>query len=113
MPRNSISSSCVSIHPRGYIYARVFYYDSAGNRHEWRGRADTKTAAKELIRDFEAKLQNSGMVAVESRKRTFADVAAEYERVELVPVVIVDGHKVGGKKQIETPKGILKNVLIP
>ena len=32
MPRNSISSSCVSIHPRGYIYARVLYYDSAGKR---------------------------------------------------------------------------------
>src|SRR5580765_6805021 len=113
MPRNAISSSCVSIHARGYIYARVLYYDSAGKRREWRARADTKTAAKELIRDFEAKLKAGGMGAIEARNRTFAQVAAEYERVELVPVVIVDGHKVGGKKQLETPKGILKRVLIP
>jgi integrase len=113
MPRNSISSSCVSIHPRGYIYARVLYYDSAGNRKEWRARAENKTAAKELIRDFEAKLKSGGMGAIEARNRTFAQVAAEYERVELVPVVIVDGHKVGGKKNIHTPRGILKNVLIP
>ena len=113
MPRNTISSSFVSIHARGYIYARVLYYDSAGNRCEYRARADTKSAAKELIRDFEARLKTCGIVTVESRSRTFADVAAEYERVELVPVVIVDGHKVGGKKQLETPKGILNRVLIP
>jgi integrase len=113
MPRNAISSSCVSIHPRGYIYARVLYYDSTGKRCEYRVRATTKGAAKDLIRDFEARLKSSGIVTVETRKLTFADVAAEYERVELVPVVIVDGHKVGGKKQLETPKGILKRVLIP
>ena len=80
---------------------------------EWRKRADSKTDAKELIRQFEAELKNSGVVTVETRSRTFAQVAAEYERVELVPAVIVDGHKVGGKKQLETPKGILKRVLIP
>ena len=57
--------------------------------------------------------QVGGIVAIEARSRTFAQVAAEYERVELVPAVIVDGHKVGGKKQLETPKGILKRVLIP
>jgi integrase len=113
MPRSTISSSCVSIHPRGYIYARVLYYDSTGKRCEYRARATTKGAAKDLIRDFEARLKSSGIVTVETRKLTFADVAAEYERVELVPVVIVDGHKVGGKKQLETPKGILKRVLIP
>jgi integrase len=113
MPRSTISSSFVSIHERGYIYARVLYYDSTGKRCEYRARADSKSAAKELIRDFEARLKSSGIVTVETRKLTFADVAAEYERVELVPVVIVDGHKVGGKKQLETPKGILKRVLIP
>ena len=53
------------------------------------------------------------MGAIEARSRTFAQAAAEYERVELVPAVIVDGHKVGGKKQLETPKGILNRVLIP
>jgi integrase len=113
MPRSTISSSFVSIHARGYIYARVLYYDSAGKRCEYRARADSKSAAKELIRDFEARLKSSGIVTVETRKLTFADVAAEYERVELVPAVIVDGHKVSGKKQLETPKGILKRVLIP
>jgi len=113
MPRSTISSSCVSIHPRGYIYARVLYYDSTGKRREYRARASSKSAAKDLIRDFEARLKSSGIVTVETRKLTFAEAAAEYERVELVPVVIVDGHKVGGKKQLETPKGILKRVLIP
>src|SRR5580765_8876145 len=113
MPRNAISSSCVSIHARGYIYARVLYYDSAGKRCEWRKRADTKTAAKELIRDFEARLKSSGMGSIEARNYTFAQVAAEYERVELVPAVIVNGHKVAGKKQLETPKGILHRALIP
>jgi integrase len=113
LTRNSISSSCVSIHPRGYIYARVLYYDSSGKRREWRKRADSKTDARELIRQFEAELKSSGVVIVESRHRTFSQVAAEYERVELIPAVIVDGHKVAGKKQLDTPKGILKQVLIP
>jgi integrase len=113
VPRKTISSSCVSVHPRGYIYARVQYYDRTGKRCEWRKRADTKSEAKELIREFEAYLKSVGIGAVENLTRTFADVAAEYERVELVPVVIVDGHKVAGKKQLETPKGMLHNVLIP
>jgi integrase len=113
MPRKTISSSCVSVHPRGYIYARVLYYDGGGKRREWRQRADTKSEAKELIRQFAGYLESVGIGAVANLTRTFADAAAEYERVELVPVVIVDGHKVAGKKQLETPKGILKNVLIP
>lgn len=115
MPHNTISSSFVSVHERGYIYARVLYYDEAGKRKEFRKRASTKGEAKELIRDFEATLKTRGVNAVEEyrRTRTFAEAAAAYEKLELVPAVIVDGHKVAGKKNIETPKGILKNVLIP
>lgn len=112
MPKNAISTSCVTLQ-HGYIYARVFYYDGTGKRKEKRLRARTKTEAKDLIREFEHRLKTSGIGAIEAGRRTFAQVAAEYERVELVPAVIVDGHKVAGKKQIDTPKKMLQNILIP
>jgi integrase len=93
-------------HSDGRIYARIRWIDADGNRQERKYRAESVNGAKRILRKKLEELDTPG-ADLRDECRTFAQAAAEYEKIELVPAQYVDGHKVLGKKSTYTPKKIL------
>ena len=111
MPRNSISSSCVSIHPRGYSTPASFTTIQPATE-EWRISCRYKDRRKRINPRLRSQLKSGGMapsnhaIAPSPRspriraRRTGAGRHRRWSQGRW-------------QEQLETPKGILKRVLIP
>lgn len=84
------------------FYARVGYTDEQGKRHDVVRAAESRTNARELIRDILRDLEDGNERRLESSRMTFADLAAYFEKHYLKPPEYVDGRKVDGVRSLKS-----------
>jgi integrase len=91
----------------GTFTARVTFTDSEGGRHDIKKIVKNVTAGwekcKELLREFD----DHGATSLTTDIRTFADLAAEYEKTELVEPQYVNDKKINGLRSYKALKGTL------
>jgi integrase len=92
----------------GVIYARVTFIDSIGKRKQkWR-RADSRTHARELIKQMLRDLDDHGPEFFDYERMTFADLAEHYKMTYLIPPQYVDERKVAGRRDWRRFRQILE-----
>ena len=84
----------------GKLYARVQFKDETGKRRDLWRRAESRTHARQLIRELLKEAENSTAVALDAAKMTFEDLAAYFEKNHLQPAQYVDGRKVSGVRSL-------------
>lgn len=82
-------------------YARVGYTDEQGKRHDKVRAAESRTHARELIRDILRELEEDGGRTLDASRMTFADLAKYFEDHYLKPAEYVDGRKIEGMRSLE------------
>jgi integrase len=91
----------------GGFVARVTFTDSEGKRHDIKRNVKNVTAGwdkcKEMLREFD----DHGATSLTTDIRTFADLAAEYEKTELVEPQYVNDKKINGLRSYKALKGTL------
>jgi integrase len=80
---------------KGRIYGRVRWTDDEGDRHERLLPASTRSEARRLVNELLAGLEKNEP-GIRGNKRTFREVALEYERVHCVPPIYAQGRKIRG-----------------
>jgi hypothetical protein len=83
------------------LYARVGHTDHQGKRHDVVRAAESRTHARELIRDILRDLEDRGSKALDASRMTFADLAAYFEKHYLKPAEYVDGRKIEGMRSLK------------
>jgi integrase len=84
----------------GKLYARVQFKDEMGKRRDLWRRAESRTHARQLIRELLKEIENSTAVALDAANMTFEELAAYFERHYLQPAQYVDGRKVSGVRSL-------------
>jgi hypothetical protein len=84
----------------GKLYARVQFKDETGKRRDLWRRAESRTHARQLIRELLKEVENSSAVALDAARMTFEDLAAYFEKHHLQPAQYVDGRKVSGVRSL-------------
>lgn len=93
---------------KGKLYARIQYTDEAsGKRREKLRSATSRTHARALIDEMRRELDQS-QTTLESDKKTFRQIAEQYEKIKLIPPVYVGGRKVAGLRSFRQTKVHLK-----
>jgi integrase len=93
------------------IFARVTFLDaSTGKRKDKLKRAESRTHARELIKDMLREIDDYGAEALDHNERTFADLADYYEKHYLIEAEYVGGEKISGLRSLATPKGFLETL---
>ncbi len=82
------------------LYARVGYTDDKGKRHDVVRAAESRTHARELIREILRDLEDRGGKTLDAARMTFADLAAHFEKHYLKPAEYVEGRKVEGVRSL-------------
>lgn len=82
------------------LFARVGYTDEQGKRRDVVRAAESRTHARELIRDILRDLDERGGKTIHASRMTFADLAAHFEKHYLKPAEYVDGRKVDGVRSL-------------
>ncbi len=84
------------------LYARVGYTDDQGARHDVVRAAESRTHARELIRDILRELEDRGAQTLNAARMNFADLAAYFQKHYLKPAEYVDGRKVEGMRSVNS-----------
>lgn len=84
----------------GKLYARVQFKDETGKRRDLWRRAESRTHARQLIRELLREIENSTAVALDAANMTFEDLAAHFKAHHLQPAQYVDGRKVSGVRSL-------------
>lgn len=84
----------------GKLYARVQFKDETGKRRDLWRRAESRTHARQLIRELLKEVENSTAVSLDAANMTFEDLAAYFEKNHLQPAEYVDGRKVSGVRSL-------------
>jgi integrase len=86
------------------LYARVQFTDESGRKRDiWR-KAESRTHAKELIRELLRELESNGTPALDASKLTVADLCDYYETHYLTEAHYTNGIKDSGLRSLKTPK---------
>lgn len=95
------------------LYVRISYTDETGQRRrtERRVLSNRLTDAPDIARGVLNKLDAAGPQIIEGEKRTFAQVAAEFEKERLQPPTYHDGHKTDGSRSYRNRRNFLKAVI--
>jgi integrase len=93
---------------KGRLIARFTFTDQHGTRHDLRRVVTNKTAGWQTISDFIRELENTGGTSLTTDIRTFAQLADEYEKTELIEPRYVNGKKIKGLRTYKNLKGTLK-----
>lgn len=80
----------------GRWYARLTHTDERGKRRNIKRRAETKTHAKEILKQLQREIEDHGGQSLDSAQMTFKELADYYEKTYLIPPEYVDGRKVAG-----------------
>ena len=83
------------------LYARVGYTDDQGRRHDVVRAAESRTHARELIREIIRDLEDHVGQEVQASKMTFADLAEHFETHYLKEAEYVDGRKIAGVRSLK------------
>jgi integrase len=86
------------------LYARVGYTDEQGKRHDVVRAAESRTHARDLIRDILRDLEDHAGRTLDASRMTFADLAKYFEEHYLKPAEYVDGRKVEGVRSLTSAK---------
>ena len=92
----------------GSIWARVTYVGDDGKRRELRRRAETRTHAREIIRQLLRDIEETGPQSLEGDRLRFRDLAHIYEETKLIPPQYHGGRKIAGLSSWKTQRGTLK-----
>jgi len=84
------------------LYARVGYTDEQGKRHDVVRAAESRTHARDLIRDILRDLEDHAGRTLDASRMTFADLAKYFEDHYLKPAEYVDGRKVDGVRSLKS-----------
>ncbi len=84
------------------LYARVGYTDEQGKRHDVVRAAESRTHARDLIRDILRDLEDHAGRTLDASRMTFADLAKYFEEHYLKPAEYVDGRKVDGVRSLKS-----------
>lgn len=95
----------------GSIWARVTYVGDDGRRRELRRRAETKTAAKEIIKALLRELDDNGQRSVDGSRLRFRDLASIYEEARLFPAQYQGERKIAGLRSWKTPRRLLRTLV--
>lgn len=80
----------------GRWYARLTHTDERGKRRNIKRRAETKTHAKEILKQLQREIEDHGGQSLDSAQMIFKELADYYEKTYLIPPEYVDGRKVAG-----------------
>jgi integrase len=89
---------------RGVLFARVCWTDDNGRKREKTKRAESKTHARQLIKQMLRELEDFGSKSLESERMTFQQLAGFYKEHHLKPAEYVGGRKVSGHRSLHTAK---------
>lgn len=88
---------------KGVLYARVCWIDESGKRKEKSKKAESKTQARQFIKQMLRELDDYGTKSLEYESLTFEHLADFYQENNLKPAVYVGGKKVSGRRSLHTP----------
>lgn len=98
-----------SIYQRdGVMYARITFIDQSGKRKQKWKRADSRTHAKDLIKQMLRDLDDHGPEVFDHERITFAELAEHYKKTYLITPQYVDGRKVVGRRDWKRFRQILE-----
>lgn len=80
----------------GRWYARLTHTDERGKRRNIKRRAETKTHAKEILKQLQREIEDHGGQSLDSAQIIFKELADYYEKTYLIPPEYVGGRKVTG-----------------
>lgn len=96
---------------KGYVFeenskwvARVTFTDESGKRRNFRRTANTKSEAKELLKQIVRQLDDEGEKGVEASNMTFDDLADYYEKHFLQPAKYINDRKISGLRDTDRAK---------
>lgn len=92
----------------GKWIARVCYKNSNGKRTAVQRSANSKTEARNHLKNLLEKLTSGGRRLFEIEKLTFNSLADHYESHYAIPARFIDGRKVEGMRNLGRVKGFLK-----
>lgn len=84
----------------GRLYARVQFSDETGRRRELWRRAESRSHARQLIRELLREVETSTAATLDAAQMTFAELADHFEQNYLKPAVYVGGRKVAGVRSL-------------
>ncbi len=92
------------------ILARVGHTDDQGRRRDVIRVAESRTDAREKIKDILRDLEERGGKTIEASRMTFADLTTHFEKHYLKPAEYIDGRKVDGVRSL-VPAQVAVNAL--
>lgn len=98
----------------GYVYeekgkwiARVTTTDETGKRRNFKRTANSKSEAKELLKQIVRQLDDEGVKAVDTVSLTFDDLATHYQQNFLHPAQYINGRKISGLRDVDRAKRVV------
>src|SRR5437660_533934 len=92
----------------GKLYARLQFIGSDGKKRDrWR-RANSRTHAREVVKQLLRELAECGESQLDAAHMTFNDLCDYYSKHYLTPAQYVSGRKVSGLRSFVTVKGYIK-----
>ena len=86
----------------GKFYARVTVTDQTGKRRNIKRKAETKTAAKELLKQILRQLEDEGEKVIKAWQLTFNDLPDHYEKHFASFAKIVGDRKIEGLRDLDS-----------
>ena len=83
-----------------------------GKQKEFKRLCLTKTEARKKLDELRQKYEKSGSGSINADKATFAFLAAKFKKERLVPAVYVGERKIAGRRDLTSPEGWLKQLLL-
>lgn len=84
----------------GTLYARVRFKDENGKTRDISRRAESRTHARQIIREILREVENSSAVMLDAAHMTFDELADHFIQECLKPAVYVHGRKVEGVRSV-------------
>jgi integrase len=94
----------------GKTYARLQFTDENGKyRDLWR-KADSKTHAKEILKNLIREIDEDGVKSLDASKLTFNHLADFHEKHYLKSAEYINGRKIAGVRSLKPAKSMLKTL---
>jgi len=93
----------------GKFYARVTLTDQTGKRRNIKRTAETRSAARDLLKQILRQLEDEGEKVIKAWQVTFNDLADHYEKHYAIPAKIVGDRKIEGLRDLDSVQYYLQN----
>lgn len=94
----------------GTLYARVRFKDENGKTRDISRRAESRTHARQIIREILREVEDSSASVLDAAQMTFAELADFFTQECLKPAVYVQGRKIEGVRSV-IPARVAVNAL--